>query len=129
MYRFLRNSHLFLGLFSCFFLLMYGVSSVQMSHNGWFQSRPDVTTAEYTLSPNASDARAVARELMDTHNLRGEVGQIRATARSLAFSISRPGTVYQVEYATATGAARVRDNHAGFIGMLNRLHHVNGVGH
>ena len=129
MYRFLRNSHLFLGLFSCLFLLMYGVSSVQMSHNSWFRSRPDVTTAEYALSPNAADARAVARELMDAHKLRGEVTQVRATAGGLAISITRPGTVYQVEYATATGAARVRDNRAGVIGMLNRLHHVNGIRH
>src|SRR6185295_19408306 len=129
MYRYLLNSHLFLGLFSCLFLLMYGVSSVQMSHNTWFRSRPDVTTAEYALSPNAADARAVARELMDTHKLRGEIAQVRATAGSLAFAITRPGTVYQVEYATATGAAKVRDNRAGFIGMLNRLHHINGVRH
>src|SRR5947207_6482906 len=129
MYRFLRNSHLFLGVFSCLFLLMYGISSVQMSHNSWFQSRPAVTTTQYSLSPNAADARAVARELMDAHKLRGEVTQVRATPGSLAFSITRPGTVYQVEYATATGAARVRDNRAGFIGMLNRLHHVNGMRH
>ena len=129
MYRLLRNSHLFLGLFSCLFVLMYGVSSVQMSHNSWFRSQPDVSETEYALAPHAADARAVARELMDVHKLRGEVVQVRATTGRLAFSITRPGTVYQVEYAIPTGAAKVRQNRARFIGMLNRLHHVNGIRH
>ena len=61
MYRILRNLHLFLGLFSCLFLLMYGVSSVQMSHNSWFRNRPAVTVTEYSLSPDTADARTVAR--------------------------------------------------------------------
>ena len=56
MYRYLRNTHLFLGLFCCLFVLMYGVSSVQMSHNTWFPSRPSVTTA-------VSRSNAASREL------------------------------------------------------------------
>jgi hypothetical protein len=88
MYRYLRNSHLFLGLFSCLFLLMYGVSSVQMSHSSWFNLRPTVTTTELTLAPNASDARAVARELMDGHGLRGEIAGPRHRG-GLAFAITR----------------------------------------
>ena len=47
----------------------------------------------------------------------------------MSFNLTRPGTVYQVAYAPATGDTRVRDNHAGFMGMLNRLRHVNGLWH
>jgi len=129
MYRYLRNTHLYLGLSCCLFVLMYGVSSVQMSHNSWFNLRPAVTTSTYTLAPQASDARAIARELMDGHGLRGEVTQVRPVPAGLAFSMTRPGTVYQVDYAAATGQTRVRDNHAGFMGMMNRIHHVAGVRH
>ena len=93
MYRYLRNTHLFLGLFCGLFALMYGVSSVQMSHNSWFPSRPVVTEAVYTLAPQAGDARSIARELMDGHGLRGEVTQIRPAAAGVSFSITRPGTV------------------------------------
>src|ERR1041385_7217387 len=102
-------------------LLMYGVSSVQMSHNSWFNLKPAVTTTELSLAPNAADARAVARELMEQHGVRGEVTQARASAELMNVTITRPGTVYQVDYTPATGAAKVRDNHAGFMGMMNRL--------
>jgi hypothetical protein len=129
MYRILRNTHLFLGLFSCLFLLMYGVSAVQMSHSLGFLMRPTVTTTEAALAPSISDARAVARELMDRYALRGEVGQVRATPAHVAFSIVRPGTVYQIDYDPVTGRTQVRDNHASFMGMLNRIHHVGGIWH
>ena len=129
MYRYLRNTHLFLGLFCCFYLLMYGISSVQMAHSSWFSTRPAVTETQAALAPGITDARRVARELMDHYGLRGEVGPVRATAAQLSFNIVRPGTVYQIDYTTATGAARIRDNHAGFMGIMNRIHHAKGLWH
>ena len=129
MYRYLRNTHLYLGLFCCLFLMMYGISSVQMAHNRWFSSRPKVAEVHFSLAPQATDARIVARELIDRYGLRGELGPARVTAAKLSFNLTRPGTVYQVDYAPASGDTMVRDNHAGFIGMLNRLHHVNGLWH
>ena len=130
MYRYLCNTHLFLGLFCCLFLLMYGVSSVQMAHNTWFSMRPRVAETDFTLTARSSDARVVARELIDRFGVRGELGPARfVTPARMSFNLTRPGTVYQVDYAPASGDTRVRDNHAGFIGMLNRLHHVNGLWH
>ena len=128
-HRALRNTHLLLGLFCCLWLLMYGVSSLQMAHNRWFVLRPEVTIAHLPLPPGADGARAVARELMDAHIVRGEVTQVRTVDTTLAFTVVRPGTVYQVEYAPATGGTIVRESRAGFMGMLNRLHHVGGVAH
>ena len=129
MYRVLRNTHLFLGLFCCFFLLMYGVSSVQMAHNRWFNNRPSVTETNLNLPSRIGDARSIGRQLMDHFGLRGEVGQARVSPAQITFAMTRPGTVYQVEYYTGTGATRIRDNHANFIGMLNRIHHANGLWH
>ena len=121
MYRYLRNTHLFTGLFCCLFLLMYGVSSVQMAHNRWFNLRPQVTEAAYAV--HGDNPRAVAMELMSDRGLRGELAQVRGAS----FRIVRPGTVYEVEYAG--GTAKVRTNVAGFMGMLNRIHHVGGLWH
>ncbi|HEY1341571.1 MAG TPA: PepSY-associated TM helix domain-containing protein [Bryobacteraceae bacterium] len=129
MYRILRNTHLFLGLFCCLFLLMYGVSAVQMSHNRWFNLRPTVTTTDAALPPNSADARLIARELMDRYTVRGEVSQVRVAPARVSFSIVRPGTVYQIDYNPATGRTQIRDNHAGFMGMLNRIHHIGGLWH
>jgi len=120
MYRFLRNSHLFLDLFCCFFLLMYGISSVQMSHNRWFNSKPRVTETEVPVQ--GADPREIATELM----ARGFRGEMTAVT-SAGFRIVRPGTVYEVSWAN--GAAKIRTNEANFMGMLNRIHHIGGFWH
>jgi len=129
MYRTLRNTHLFLGLFCCLYLLMYGVSSIQMAHSQWFSARPAVTIIHAALPPQTTDARRVARSLMDRYGMRGEVAQVRAASAQLSFNIVRPGTVYQIDYSPGSGDTRIRENHAGFIGMLNRIHHAKGFWH
>src|SRR2546422_9067187 len=108
MYRWLRNTHLFLGLFSCLFVLMYGVSSVKMSHRTWFAPPGPGTESRIAIpAENATSARAVARELMDKHGLSGELAAGRVTPEGFRFRIVGPGTRYEVEYAKATGEARI----------------------
>jgi hypothetical protein len=129
MYKFLRNTHLLIGLFCFLFLLMYGVSAVQMAHNRWFNNKPVVTEAGYKLDAGAADARIVARQLMDRYDVKGELAQVRKSGDGFDFRIQRPGTVYEVSYATDSGAATVKTNTANFMGMLNRIHHVGGLWH
>ena len=124
MYRILRNSHLFLGLFCCFFLLMYGVSSVQMSHNRWFNMRPAISVREAEV--HGANPREVAAELM-AQGLRGELQQVSPTQTGANLRIVRPGTVYDV--AWTGGTAKIRTNEANFMGMLNRIHHIGGLWH
>jgi hypothetical protein len=125
LYKFLRNTHLLIGLFSFLFLMMYGVSSVQMSHNSWFKMKPGVTESQVALTPGIADARDVARQLMDRGLVRGELAQVQASS----FRILRPGTVHEVNYSPQTGEAKIRTSVAGLMGMLNRIHHVAGLWH
>jgi hypothetical protein len=129
MYKWIRNTHLLIGLFAFLFLLMYGVSAVQMAHNRWFNNKPAVTESEIALTAGVTDARVVARELMDRHGLRGELAQVRKAAYGLSFRIVRPGTVYEVAYSPETGNAKVKTNVANIMGMLNRIHHIGGLWH
>ena len=124
MYRYLRNTHLFLGLFCCFFLLMYGVSSVQMSHNRWFNNQPRVTESQSAV--HGVNAREVANELM-ARGLRGELAAVTPTPAGANFRIVRPGTIYEISWAK--GMAQIRTNEANFMGMLNRIHHIGGLWH
>jgi hypothetical protein len=103
---------------------MYGASSVQMSHNKWFDNKPRVTESE--MAVHGADARAVAAELM-RQGMRGELAAVSARAAGANFRIVRPGTVYEV--AWSNGTAKVRTSEANFIGMLNRIHHVGGIWH
>ena len=129
MYKWMRNTHLLIGLFAFLFLLMYGVSAMQMAHNRWFNNKPAVTESEIALAAGVTDARAVARELMDRHGLRGELAQVRKAADGFSFRIVRPGTVYEVAYSPETGNAKVKTNVANIMGMLNRIHHIGGLWH
>ncbi len=130
MYRWMRNTHLFLGLFTFLFLMVYAVSSVQMAHNQWFSMKPAVSENRFSIpGESGSSARAVARRLMDQQHLRGELAQVRQTGAGFSFRIIRPGTVCEVDYSRAAGEAKVRTSVTGFMGMLNRIHHVGGLWH
>jgi hypothetical protein len=129
MFTSFRTIHLCAALFSTAFLAMYGISAVQMAHTKWFSMKPGVSIQELPVTPGLTNARDAARELMVRHHLRGELQSVDARATDLRFRIVRPGTVYEVVYTPASGMARVKTSTAGFMGMLNRIHHVNGLWH
>jgi hypothetical protein len=128
-YHYIRNTHLLLALFCGFFLLMYGVSSIQMAHNKWFQSKGLATTTKAQLPPSLTDSRAVGRQLMNRFGFRGELVQVRPGPKNLRFMIARPGVIYQVNYAIATGDTQMTDNQSTFMFMMNRIHHLAGLDH
>lgn len=128
MHSLIRNTHLMLGLFSVLFLMMYGLSAFQMAHGFLFDLRPAVTTSTIGISPGRQP-REAAQELMNGHQLRGELRDIRTHPDGWNFRVVRPGTVYEVTYHAATGATDVKTSTAGFWGMLNRIHHVGGLWH
>ncbi len=127
MYRWIRTTHLCLGLFALFFLLMYGITGVQMSHDDWFDLEPTVSESRLTVS--GDDARVVARQLMDRRDMSGELRRIRMTDEGFEIQIVRPGTQYDVTYSRTAKVATVRTSKKGFLGTLNRLHHIGGLQH
>ncbi len=129
MYQWIRNTHLFLGLFAGVFLLTYAASGVQMAHNAWFTTKPTLIECTLSLPAGNEDARDVARVLMDEHGLDGELRDVKKADGGYTFRIARVGTAHQVEYSKQTGEAKIRTNVATFMGMLNRVHHVHGLWH
>ena len=68
------------GIYLCLFILTYAVSSVQVAYPSWFSSTPTITEREIVVGPEmASNPRALAKDLMDHHGLRGRLGKIRKT--------------------------------------------------
>jgi hypothetical protein len=130
MYKTIRNLHLLFASFSLPFLIMYGVSAVQMSHSSWFQLKPAVHERQMPLAAGQTDARVLAREIMDhDRTVRGEVSNVQTNERAINLRIVVPGTVHEVKYDRASGTAQVKTNVAGVMGMLNRLHHWAGFWH
>lgn len=130
MYSTIRNLHLVFASIALPFLLMYGVSAVQMSHNGWFDMKPSVAEQTVSLTAGQSDARAIAREVMDrVPAARGELQNVQATPAGVTLRIVIPGTVHEVRYTRATGSTQLKTSVGGLMVMLNRLHHAAGLAH
>lgn len=130
MYQIIRNIHLLLASFSLPFLIMYGVSAVQMSHSTWFQMKPAVTEHELALAAGQTDARIVAHDIMDhQQDVKGELSNVQTTDVGLSLRIMVPGTVHEIRYDRTSGTARIKTSVAGVMGMLNRLHHWAGFWH
>jgi hypothetical protein len=127
MYRWLRNIHLVVGLFSVLFLGTYGTSAVQMAHSSWFSLQPEVKEAQVTIGTEGSNnPRAIARALMDDYGIQGGLDEVKEMPAGYKLRISRPGTEYEVSYSATKGETKVRMSRANFMGMLNSLHHTAG---
>jgi hypothetical protein len=126
MHKFLRNTHLVLGLASVLFVLTYAVSAVQMAHR--IRIAPEISEEDLTLPPGLH-ARPLADALLQQRGYGGELGKPQPAPNGFRVTIGRPGTLYTVSYNSTTGQTRVRRETRPFLGMLNRLHHQNGVRH
>lgn len=130
MYSTIRSLHLLLASFALPFLLLYGLSAVQMSHNTWFDMKPSVSAQTLSLTRGLEDGRSIARAVMEEMPAtRGEVQNIQTTSAGTNLRIVVPGTVHEVRYTRATGAAQVKTSVGGVMVMLNRLHHAAGLSH
>ena len=61
MHRLIRNTHLTLGIAFTLVWLMYGLSSVQMSHPEWFPMEPAVTRKVVPVGPASAVSTETAR--------------------------------------------------------------------
>ena len=129
MHRWLRNLHLFTGLFSAFMVFQYGLSTMFMSHRAWFNNDPiPAVESSYKVPPDqAGSARALGRALMDQHGLSGEIRQGRETASGYSLRIVRPGVAHDVEYHRQSGEAKVKTRTSDFRRTLVGVHHQGGI--
>jgi len=126
MYRTIRTLHLILGLVSSLFLLLYAVSALQMAHR--VKLHPTITQEDISL-PAGLAPRPVALQLMKTRGIDGEMGAVQTNAAGFRFNVTRPGAQWTVTYQPASGQAHLHTERRDFLGMLNRLHHLNGLRH
>lgn len=117
-YRLLRNIHLLTGVIALPFLLMYGVSAVQMAHSKWFHRKPQSSETRLAISPwPVNDPQVIVKKWKLHGDVRGELPQ---------FQVVRPGSVTQV-HCDAVGNCSAKTNTNAPIFILNRLHHAAGL--
>jgi hypothetical protein len=127
MRRWLVDLHLYLGLFSLPYVVLFGVSSILLNHD--FRSEARVVRWERTISvPRAGAPLERARAVRDALGLHGLVHerQVRqAEGGALRFRIIYPARRTEVE-VDRSGRARVAERYFGLAAVIRALHGFHG---
>jgi hypothetical protein len=128
MHRWIRNTHLALGLLAVPFVLLYAVSAAQMAHRSWFSPMPEVSVTRLSLPPaEVADPPSLALALMRRGEVKGQIESSSQPPFGYQLRLTRPGTMQDVRYDLASSIAEITTSRSSFIFVLNRLHHLGGV--
>jgi hypothetical protein len=130
MYPLWRDVHLLLALFFFAFVMMFGVSSLNLSHHSWFDTEPTATESAVPVDvARAATPRELARHLMETEGYRGELSDVKEAEGQITFTIGRMGTVHDVAWTRGETGAQVKTRVWPFFSMLTWMHTTFGVQH
>ncbi|GAB1452786.1 hypothetical protein MASR2M47_28420 [Draconibacterium sp.] len=121
--------HIYCGLFTSFYLLAFGFSSIVLNHNINVEKDAiaDIWTTQVSFDPTASDLD-IAIHIRDTLNLMGWVPpwEIKKDSLSMNFQITHLAKTTNLQLNFATGILHVKERPKGFMAVLHELHFFNG---
>jgi hypothetical protein len=125
--RWLLNLHLYGGLVTCWYLVIFGVSSLHFNHRGLIpESRGARVRWERALElPEEADNLKLAEAVRDRLGLFGwplPWNLKREGNGNLRFEMARPGKQYWIEVDRAAGRVRVEEERRGLASVLHFLH-------
>jgi len=130
MFQLMRNIHLGLGLIFVLMAVVFAVSSLVFIYRPWLPRGAEETELTVGVSGDpAASPRAVARELMTNHGLKGDLRQIQQEGDNVRFRIVRPGESADVEYARSSGEAKIKIQRLNALETLVQLHTNHGLWH
>ena len=125
----LLKLHLYCGLFTCCYILTFGVSSIILNHgiqvdsNGITKSWEERIEIDEMLSNEE-----VAAKIRDDLGLMGWIPPWRYKKDKLtfAFIVTHTGKVYHIHHNFETDVTQVEEAPKGFISVLHGMHFFNG---
>jgi hypothetical protein len=129
MRRWILNIHLYGGLITCWYLLIYGVSSLAFNHPWIVPPLPSGTTtwSRPVQPPPLADDVALAQAVRDELGLFGwplPWAMKRGSDGALTFDMQRPGKQYRIRVDGA--AAHVEERSTGLRSVIRGLHGMSG---
>ena len=121
--------HLYCGLFTIFYLIAFGLSSIFLNHDIKVE-KSDVTNrwnATVKIDQNLDD-KDLAESVRDQLDLMGWLPpwQFKKDSVSFDFRITHLGRNYQVDLDLTTGEVFIEEAPKGFLAVLHGLHFFNG---
>ena len=133
-YRWIRDLHLYFGLFISPFVLVFSISVLFLNHakidpKGWTDVRTQPVRVPSGLDTAQGPAAiALAKNVLSQVGLTGEIGFTRfvRTTRHFVFPVSKPGLEAEVNIDLDAGTALVSRRHAGLLEASGLLHKMPG---
>ena len=129
-YSFVRDLHLYAGLFLSPFVLLFAVSTVLLNHpsrseSGQVEPKREVPVQ---IPPGEPGSIAHARELIQQIGVTGEMDYVRHNAKSerLLIPVSKPGESTRVEVDLRAKTATIESEQRSLGDALNYLHKMPG---
>ncbi len=121
--------HLYCGLFTLFYLIAFGFSSIILNHDIKLE-KSDVTSSwnsTVTIDANLDD-EDLAESVRYQLDLMGWTPpwEFRKDSITFFFKITHPGRKYHVNLDLTTGDVQVGEAPKGFLAVLHGLHFFNG---
>ena len=131
LYRSLRASHLYAGLFISPFVLVYAISAIVLNHAymPWGGAAQATAVRETTVTlANDTSALAIAKSVRAQIGVPGEIGYVNRDRRSgrLDFPIETPGVTTKVSVDPVAGVARATTTQTGVWAAMVYLHKMPG---
>ena len=126
-----RKLHIYVGLFLLFFILLFSFSGLLLNHGQWkfasfWKERKESEKVIRIAFPSPRDSSALIGYLMKELNITGEISEVRSTAESLSFRVSRPGIIRNINADLKTGSCIIKEMEFNWWGKLRSLHSFNG---
>jgi hypothetical protein len=128
-YVWVRDLHLYVGLFVSPFVLIFAISTLLLNHN-WSPGstkNPEETVQRRPITVRVPEGLSTidqARQLMDQAGVSGEIGFVRRLAKEnrLSISVMKPGHEAKIEVDLQSNTVTVEEHQTGFWEALVYLH-------
>ena len=122
--------HLYCGLFTVFYLLAFGFSSIVLNH-GIDLEKSEITHRWESLSStsfNDKENRDIAESVKNEMGLMGWTPYwlFNRDSLSFQFTVTHPGRNYRIDLDLGSGQVSVAEVPKGFLAVLNSIHFLNG---
>lgn len=121
--------HLYAGLFTSFYLLAFGASTLIMNHKMDVERKEMTKTwdAELAVDSKLSDLE-MAEQIRDELGIMGWLPrwEFRREALIFTFTVTHPGRKYRIEHNAETNRLLIEEYPKGFVAVFHGLHFLNG---
>lgn len=127
---YVRDLHLYVGLFLCPFVLLFAVSTMRLNHPSRAATGGDVEKRHVAIKAPTGEVGSIphARAILDRLGVTGEIDYVRhnAKAAKLLIPVSKPGEITRVEINLQAETATIEHEQRGLGEALTYLHKMPG---